>query len=279
MTLEHVIPEAIGGRLTSRFLCAGCNSRLGRVLEGEAKTDPTIRLLAHKLKPQLPTLATALEQGQRFRVGGPGPFSVGRIKDGVFRVQAAKLADSSLIQDTSDASTTLTTMLRRDGASPQEIESALHAFTAAPENTLTTLSKNVDVVKWSVESLKLLLDGPLLNPLVPAKSAYEFLAMHVGGSIYEESPPLKAIRLALHSGRLNREHIRVERLHATETKPFHGLVFEGNAPHARVQLRLFGALAFRVHFLRLSVAGSRGLYTHDLESNEEHVQLLPQDDA
>ena len=170
-------------------------------------------------------------------------------------------------------------MLRRDRASQQETESALRAFTAAPENTRITLSKNIDVVKWSVESLQLSLDGPLLNSLVPAKSAYEFIALHVGDSIYEESPPLEAIRQALRSGRLNPEHIGVERLHATDTKPFHGLVFEGNAPHAKVQLRLFGKLAFRVHFPRLSVAGSRGMYTHDLESNEEHVQQLPQDDA
>lgn len=212
-------------------------------------------------------------------MSGPGPSSVGHIKAGVFRVQAAKLPDGSLIQDTSDASKALVAMFRRDGASPQEIESALRAFTTAPENTRITLSRNVDVVKWSVESLQLSLDGPLLNSLVPAKSAYEFLALHVGSSIYEDSPPLKAIRHALRSGTLNPEHITVERLHATETKPFHGLVFEGNAPHAKVQLRVFGKLAFRVHFLRLSVAGSRGMYTHDLESNEEHVQQLPQNDV
>lgn len=227
----------------------------------------------------MPTLSTALEQGQRYRVNGRGPSSVAHIKDGVLRVQAAKLADSSLIQDTSDAAKSIASMLHRDGASPPEIDSALSAFAAAPENTRITLSKNIDVVKWSVESLQLSLDGPFLNSLVPAKSAYEFLALHVGQAIYEESPPLKAIRQALRSGKLNAEHIRVERLHATDTKPFHGLVFEGNAPHAKVQLRLFGKLAFRVHFPRLSVGGSRGMYTHDLESNEEHVQQLPQDDS
>lgn len=180
-----MIPEALGGRLTSRFLCKGCNSRLGHALEGKAKTDPTVRLLAQQLKPQISTLATTLEQGQRYRVHGPGPSSVGYIKDGVLRVQAAKLADSSLIQDTSNAAISIASMLRRDGASPPEIESALRAFAVAPENTRVTLSKNIDVVKWSVENMQLSLDGPLMNSLVPAKSAYEFLALHVGQAIYE----------------------------------------------------------------------------------------------
>ena len=279
LTLEHVIPEALGGRLTSRFLCKGCNSRLGHALEGKAKTDPTVRLLAQQLKPLIPTLATTLERGQRYLVKGPGPSSVGYIKDGVLRVQASKLADSSLIQDTPEASTSIASMLSRDGASPVEIAAALRLFASAPENTLISISKNIDVIKWSVEHVELSLDGDLMNSLVPAKSAYEFLALHVGSAIYEESPPLKAIRQALRTTKLNEEHIRVERLHAIDAKPFHGLVFEGNAPHARVQVRLFGKLALRVHFPRLSIGGSRGMYTHDLESNEEHVRQLPQDDA
>ena len=35
----------------------------------------------------------------------------------------------------------------------------------------------------------------------------------------------------------------VDRLHAPEAKPFHGIVFEGNSPCAKVQVRLFGKLA------------------------------------
>ena len=141
------------------------------------------------------------------------------------------------------------------------------------------LSPTIEVVKWSVTGLKLSLDGPLLNPLVPAKSAYEFLALHVGTAIFQDTPPLRAIRSALISGRLEEDDLLVERLHAPEAKPFHGLVFEGNTPYAKVQVRLFGKLAFRVHFKRLSVAGVRGMYTHDLSANHESVSQLPPNDA
>jgi hypothetical protein len=54
-------------------------------------------------------------------------------------------------------------------------------------------------------------------------------------------------------------------------EPFHGIVFEGNDPYAKVLIRLFGWLAFRVHFLRLACSGSRFVYTHRLDEQQEHV--------
>ena len=119
----------------------------------------------------------------------------------------------------------------------------------------------------------------MLNPLIPVKSAYEFLALHVGTAIYQDTPPLKAIRKLLRDGGTDVQQAEIERLHAPDAKPFHGLVFEGNHPYAKVQVRLFGQLAFRVHFKRLSIAGPRGMYTHDLTSNEELVQQLPENDS
>lgn len=52
-----------------------------------------------------------------------------------------------------------------------------------------------------------------------------------------------------------------------------GLYFEGNDPHARVQIVLFGWLGFRVHFYRLAFGGPRLVYTHNLESNEEDLRV------
>lgn len=170
-------------------------------------------------------------------------------------------------------------MLKREGLETEAIESAVTRFIAALDDVSLELCPGIEVVKWSVKGLKLSLDGPMLNLLVPAKSAYEFLALHVGAAIYEESPPLLAIRRALKSGILEERAILAERLHAPEAKPFHGLVFEGNTPHAKVQVRIFGKLAFRVHFKWLSVAGPRCIYTHDLSANHESVAQLPPNDA
>lgn len=123
------------------------------------------------------------------------------------------------------------------------------------------------------------MDGPLLDPVAAIKSAYEFLALHVGTAIYEETPALNTIRTALREGDFDVQHMEVERLHSQEAMPFHGLVFEGNHPYAKVQIRLFGQLALRVHFKHLSVAGARAMYTHNLTTNEEHVERLPENDG
>ena len=56
--------------------------------------------------------------------------------------------------------------------------------------------------------------------------------------------------------------------------PFHGIVFEGNNPHAQVQIRLFGWLAFRVHFKRLKVHALRCAYTHFLDKNIEDLRII-----
>ena len=54
-------------------------------------------------------------------------------------------------------------------------------------------------------------------------------------------------------------------LTAKEAAPFHGIAFEGNAPHATFQIRLFGKPAYRVHLNRLAVQHKPIAYTHDLE--------------
>lgn len=279
LTIEHLIPAAIGGRLTARFLCKRCNSRLGHLLEQEVKTDPTVRLLVGSMRARIAAVAEKIEAGQRYEVKGQGPPSTALLKGGQLRVRAARLSDGCLIQDTRQAATTIEKMLRRDGMLEEEITAAMDRFNAAPENARVELSPSLAAVKWSVERLEPSLDGSLLDPVVPVKTAYEFLALHLGGAIYERAPCLDAIRAALATGSIDERHIQVDRLHAAEAKPFHGIAFEGNSPYAKVQVRLFGKLAFRVHFKLLSVGGSRASYTHDLESNEEDVVEMAPNDA
>jgi hypothetical protein len=276
LTLEHLIPDALGGKLTSSFLCKSCNSQLGHRTEGKTRTDPTVRLLAARLRANLPKLASRLAERQTYVAVGPGPKSTGYIKNGAFIVRSKKLDDGSLLQPTPLARESLKKMLTREGASASSIEVALQLFDDASENTRVGLPHGIEVVKWSVTGLQPSLEGPLLDPVVALKCAYEFLALHVGTAIYQEMPALSAIRVMLREGRVDSQHAEVERLQAQEASPFHGIVFEGNHPYAKVQIRIFGQLAFRVHFKHLSVAGARGMYTHDLTTNEEHVAQLPE---
>lgn len=271
LTVEHLIPEALGGRLTSRLLCRACNSRIGHQAEGQAKADPTIRSLVAKLAPAIPKLAGQFAEGQRYVSRGPGGASSGYVKGGEFFVSSTKLDDGSLIQPTPQATKTLQQLLARDNHAAVDIARALQRFADAPENTRLEIAPTIEVVKWRIDGIQPALDGPLLNPLVPIKSAYEFLALHLNTAVCADAPGLRAIRATLTGSPMDPVHITVDRLQAPEARPFHGLLLEGNHPYATVQVRYFGQLAFRVHFRTLWVDGPRFVYTHDLATNDEHV--------
>ncbi len=138
-----------------------------------------------------------------------------------------------------------------------------------------TLAPGLEAVKWSVKKLQLDLSrSKLMSPLVPLKIGYEFLACHLGCAIYDDAPQMRELRAALRGTLEDDSYFWVERLNASECEPFHGIYFEGNSPYARVLIRLFGWLAFRVHFRRLSVAGPRFIYTHYLDTSCEDIRIL-----
>jgi len=274
MTDEHVIPESLGGRLVVPFLCRKCNSMLGHRAEAAARADPTIRLLVNGLHKEIPTIAQSMLHRQRVVSGGPGGKASGYVKDGDFVVEAKKNNDGSLVQPTSDARRTINTILERKGHDAPFRNEALRRFDEAPENTRVEVAPGLEIVKWQVTGIELALDGPLMDPVVPIKTAYEFLAGHLGTAICEDGPPLNEIRRVLNGGEIDLSQISVERLHAPKSRAFHGIIFEGNHPHTQVQVRFFGKLAFRVHFRRLAVGGPRAQYTHDLAANEESLMQV-----
>lgn len=272
---EHLIPEALGGSLTTEFLCLSCNSRLGHALEATAKLDPSILLAANKLAGAIPALAKRLIEGHA-HVGHskPGP-APGFIRNGEFRAKSRILEDGSLVQSTDDARRSVVTILRKSGYEEAPIQKAIAAFDQAPENKRVEIAPGLEVVKWTVQRIELDLSRTqLMNPLIPAKTAFEFLACHVGTAIYGDAPQLSEVRQALLVPPQETDAIRVERLSSNKYEPFHGICFEGNDPYAQVQIRLFGWLAFRVHFLRLAVGGPRFVYTQRLDTGEERVDVI-----
>jgi hypothetical protein len=277
MTLEHVIPKALGGALTSKFLCKDCNSRLGHDLESQAKSDPSIRRLVARLRSEIPGIAARLEKDQTYITSGPGVPVKGHIDGGNFTPHATELPDGSLIQATAEALKTIRKIMARQGHSDIQIMRAEQQIHEAPENSKLTLAPELEMVKWSITGLQPSFDGPSLDPLIPMKAAFEFLALSVGTAIYQDAPSLQAIRASLLGGHVDKQQAEIEKLHAPELKAFHGLVLEETRPYAKVQLRLFGQLAFRVHFKRLSINGPRFIYTHDLASNkDDDIRQLPE---
>lgn len=274
LTKEHVIPKALGGKLQCAFMCGDCNGRLGHASEAQAREDPEIRLLAEQLRPSVPELAVFIGERQSYFGHSAGGKVRGFLRNGEFRAASGVQPDGTLVQDTSAARDSIARMLSKDGISGPLFEEVVQRFDEAQENERVRLTNDIEVIKWRVDGLSLDLKGPLIGPVIAIKAAAEFIAVHLGELFYEDVPPLAEIRRVLSGGKHDPSRIEVVRLTAAVARPLHGIIFEGNHPESRVQVRLFGKIALRVTFKGLSVGGPRGLYTHDLTDGSETVNAL-----
>lgn len=272
---EHLIPKALGGRLTCRFLCVSCNSRFGHALEASAKSDYSVLLAAQHLVEVIPKLAKrVIESHPHVGESEPGPVP-GFVRRGKFRVRSQTLEDGSMVQPTDDARKSVARILRKSGYAEMPTRNALAAFDDSQENKRVEIAPGLEIVKWTVQNIEPDINkGRFMNPLIPAKVAFEFLACHLCNLIYDDAPQFSAVRQALNSSNPETDVIHVERLIADKYEPFHGICFEGNDPCAKVQIRLFGWLAFRVHFRHLAFRGPRFIYTHRLDTGEEFVDQI-----
>jgi len=274
LTEEHIIPESLGGPLTCAFLCGRCNSSLGARWEAAARSDPSIRIAVENLADRFPTLAAKLRENQPYVAQTKAGTVRGIVRRNRFRAFSKKGNDGSLSQPPDKARLTLETILRRSGYGPAPLQEALRTFDEAPDDKRIEITPGLEMAKWSIKEILLDLSNPLMDPVVPLKMAYEFLACHLGIPIYGKAPQLEGVRQVLRG----REELdlccRVDRLGADAYEPIHGLCFEGNNPHATVQICLFGWLRYEVHFLRLAIVVPRFKYTHDLEHSREYLQML-----
>jgi len=291
LTAEHIIPRAVGGVLTCNFLCKVCNEVLGGH-EAKLKKDPAVRLAIQNLNDQTPWLHKRMSPNQGFVAESQGGTVEGfyrkdQSSGGLeFRVNTSQKPDGSLVAPTDDARKRLSDMLRQDGFSEAGIEEALRKFDEAPEDIRVTVAPGFDIVKWAVTRVGPKLDGRLsLVRLAPGgeevlqgagisllKVAFEYLALHVGSEIL--SPVLDPVRDALRRNDASLSPHRVEWKRGPRLEAFHRLVIEPAPSYIVVQIRLFGELAYRVHFpnVRAGKKFPRFAYTHDLLQRRERFQ-------
>ncbi len=275
LSCEHLIPSSIGGILTSSFICKECNSLLGSDVEAWIRSDPTIRLASDNLRDVIPSLSAKLEMNQPFIIYSENGKESAYAKNGEIHVHSRKLEDGSLMQSTKNTRSTISNILKKEGVPPHEIKSALDQFENLEPNTKTEIHPKLDVITWAGEKVELdLSKSKLLTPLVPLKIAFEFLALHLGVAIYDKAPQFQELRAAILDRNVNASCFKVERLTSGSFRTFHGICHEGNAPYTTVQVRLFGSLAFRVHFLKIAVNDSRFSYTHELNTGKEYISEI-----
>lgn len=274
LTDEHVIPEAIGGRLVVKFLCKSCNDRLGHAVDAAAKRDPSIALAIHRFGLQHPANNLGLDEGLPYIVESAGGRTRAAVRKGRLRVRQERLSDGSLIQPTDIARRSVEVMLRKAGYPDTPLQGVLADVDAVRDDERLEIAPGLEIVKWRMGRVAPDLSRSFSSPLLATKIAYEFLACHVGSGIYSNARALRAIRAALRNGAAD-QHTRVERLEANQKRQLHGIVVEAGKPYVRVQIRLFGWIAYRVHFLRIGFRGTRYAYTHEIESSGEGVRPVP----
>ncbi len=273
---EHLIPRFLGGKLTCKFLCRSCNSRLGHDVDASAKFDPAILFAVQQLKKDIPELAQQITEAYPHVTVGGGPSVSGYIRNGEFRVNGKQLEDGTLALPLDKTPYAIAKWLKKDGYDEKQIQDALEALQKLPENQKTTIAPGLKIINWSVQEIKPdPSKGALLDPLLPAKIAFEFLALCAGTAIYANERQLSHLRhIVMGEQKPDNKILRVERLTSKKFQTFHGIVIEDNSKYFQVQIRLFGLLAFRVHFLGLHLDGPRFAYTHCLKTGEEEMRKI-----
>lgn len=218
-----------------------------------------------------------LNEGLDFVAETPHGRKRGYSKNGEFCIYPTTSNDGSLLQPTREAKRSIANILTKSGHDSPLVKEALRAYESAPPGRKVQIAPNLEVIKWSITKILPDLNKPLMNALVPMKIAFEFLACHLGTAVYGAEPELTEIRCALQRLDGKSPCCRVERMYADNEKVFHGICFEGNHPHASVQIRLFGCIAFRVHFPSLAVGGPRFAYKLDLETDKEYISEVTLD--
>ena len=269
LTEEHIIPSSIGGRLTANIICKNCNDRFGRLIEAKLKDDPAIHLAIEHLHKRIPDIVKVISEGQFFLGQSDRGDVPGVIKKGVFQIRSKIQNDGSLIQPTHIVRKNIEKIIRKETSQEITVLDALKRFDEAKEGVEVSITKRIRVKKWGVKGIRPALGKRTINDQVLIKIAYEFIALNLGRNIYE--PAFDVHRGVLLANSISTDAYRIDYLRGPRYLPFHGVGLEQVSPYVIVQIRLFGLLAFRVHFLRISIKGPRYYYTHDIENGQESI--------
>lgn len=265
-SLEHMIPECIGGKLAVSILCTKCNNYLGSILINGIRQDPSIRLAVRNLRGEIPELFERVENGQEYY----GRDRQGRLvkctyKDSTFRVKARKDTDGSIWLDTCKGISDIRKILKKDGLTEKQIDEEIRSFVAQENDVEMHLSNSTKVIKRPVCDLFPSLQSSFLDDRFAVLLAYEYLSLILGNSIFNGG--LDFVRAFIMEGKSS-ENIIIERLHGHHYGSWHKLYPEFLDEEVVINIRLFEWLCFKVHLKKVSIKGQERVYIEDLKNKK-----------
>lgn len=245
--IEHLLPQALGGRLNARLLCTDCNSRFGQTLVGDLVRDPSIVVAVSNLQDVLPALYASIMSGVGYVAPGPDGLPI-HIRNG--RLRARSTEQGAILMETGMATGHLEGMLQANGVSSEEIESALDRFSALADGEDLDMGGGIVVRKTSIEKVSPYLSSSLVDERWPALAALEYLAFTVGSLVLDEA--CNPIRSYVQGGDLP-DSVVVERLLDSIYEPAHGMYWSRSEESLDFYVRLFRAVVFRVRLKEIRI--------------------------
>lgn len=271
-SLEHILSDAIGGRLKARILCRNCNNWLGHQLVGIIKNDPSIRLAIEYLKNELPT---TFQDYMTFIGTTPeGPIIKVKQKKGIRKVISQNYQDI-LIQDTGDALRTLERKLAKSGLPPIEIDALISEFKQLEENEPLETPTGEIFIKKPMPNLRPELSTQQIDDRFPVLIAYEFLAVALGKSIYHHI--FDDVRDYIVSGSMSNKIIVNHFGGGKSYDAMHGLIIEPLENGVLVIIRLFRWITYQVRFEGFRYGGPDAVYVEDLRTPQSLIALSRED--
>jgi len=243
---EHIIPEAIGGQLESKMLCAKCNNELGSKIVSKVKADPSIRLAIRNLKNEIPELFEAIEHNQEYTAKDKNNRVIKlKYKNSKLEIIAHKRENGSIIEDTKKGVKNIKKILQKEGYSEEEIAKKIELFQELENDKVIFLSKSLKVVKRSINLPSPDLKVPILDERFIALVAYEYLSLSIGNLILHRK--LDFVREFIKDGKRS-EYLSIDRGATRSYEPWHSIHPEFLETKAIINIILFGWLFFKVHF-------------------------------
>jgi hypothetical protein len=270
-TDSHVIPESLGGNLSTTAMCFTCNSRSGTRFEASLPLDPTMRYEMEKFADVIADF-----EKQKYKAGRrwvardeEAEFRMKVDKSGEFRMLDSPQSDGSRFKDTRDAAVEIANRLRKEGASGEEFDRVLSEFAAGNE-----VQVGPDTYRPRTGDLTIEPVGDPADERGMLAIAMHFLACAIGGRVLEDD--FEGVRRVLtgadqgHNG----SWTVVPQQSNRESAPWHRLMLIQGEPFIIVDVCLFGRWRYLVFFLGIPWPGIRQGLGMDIESGALEVKTL-----
>jgi hypothetical protein len=268
----HVIPASIGGKLSALNLCKQCNSDMGTA-EALLAQDIAVRLLIDKLEDRLPA---ELVNSVRYRQSYFTDHAVyGRVEAGMDKRAKLRPKESAPIKGDENTLKQAVAELDRLGASEERKAGLREEFEQAGPGDWIEVRPGYRIerlIDWTHVKFKPSLTDPIVPLHVAVGIAYLYLALCLGGRVYDEAlaPVRAALRAALKGDAEAADGYCAANRHGTRiVEPTHLLRAKAEGDDVQVNLQVFRDLVWPVRFPGVHLRGEQTLYVVDVEHGDE----------